>query len=120
MPTAAVTGLDIPQLDGTEIVAKALHPAGEACLVFLTPADLKSHGQRVDHLDGPGPVPPAHPARRDPGRDASVPRPLSGPFDYHALADLAGQVVVADQQVCVRALGPLQRTSAHQASPLRA
>jgi hypothetical protein len=95
---SAATGQAIPQLDGPEIVAKAPPSMGQACLVFLTPADLKSHGQRVDHLDGPGLF------RRLIRRIGTLVEsfcspPLRGPFDYHSLADLADQVVVAEQQV---------------------
>ena len=88
----------IPLLEGPAIVAKAAPPAVRACLVFLTPADLKSQGQRVDHLDGPGLF------RRLIRRIGTLaesfgPSTLHAPFDYRALADLASQVVVVDQQV---------------------
>jgi CRISPR-associated endoribonuclease Cas6 len=96
--TSAADGLTIPQLDGPEIVAKAPPAAGQAGLVFLTLADLKSQGQRIDHLDGPGLF------RRLNRRVGTLAEcfcdpPVHGPFDYRPLADLAGQVVVADQQV---------------------
>jgi hypothetical protein len=90
--------LAFPQLAGPELLAKAPPPAGQARLVFLTPADLKSHGQRVDRLDG------ASLFLRLIRRIGTLAEgfcspPLDRPFDYHPLADLARQVVVADQQV---------------------
>jgi len=90
---------DIPELTGRQIVAEAPPPTSQAVVAFLTPADLKRKGQRIDRLDGPtffrrlirriGTLVESY---------CDIPHD-AGPCDFHALGALADQVSVLEQDV---------------------
>jgi hypothetical protein len=92
----------IPELDGSRIVAEAPAPTNEAVVAFLTPADLKRKGQRIDRLDGPtffrrlirriGTLVESY---------CTIPADAE-PCDYHALGALADLVTVKEQDVSMQ------------------
>jgi len=92
----------IPELEGGQIVAEAPAPSSQAVVAFITPADLKRKGQRIDRLDGPtffrrlirriGTLVESY---------CTIP-PEAGPCDFHALGALADQVTVKEQDVAMQ------------------
>jgi CRISPR-associated endoribonuclease Cas6 len=92
-------GTAIPELDGTHIVEEAPASSPKTIVALITPADLQQKGQRLDRLDGPvffrrlirrlGTLVETY---------CQVPAG-TGACDYRALAMLADQVVVTEQQV---------------------
>jgi CRISPR-associated endoribonuclease Cas6 len=83
-------------------VDEAPPPASQAVVAFITPADLKKKGQRIDRLDGPTFF------RRLIRRIGTLVEtyctlpPDAPPCDFSALAALADQVVVAEQTVSLQ------------------
>ncbi len=92
-------GIPIPVVHAPALVARQPPPRSEALISFLTPADLKRHGKRIEHLDGPTFF------RRLIRRIGTLAetycdRPTdAAPSDFSALAALAAKVTVADQNV---------------------
>ena len=92
----------IPELEGGQIVAEAAAPTTQAVVAFVTPADLKRKGQRIDRLDGPTFF------RRLIRRIGTLVEnyctipPDAGPCDFHALGALADQVTVKEQDVSMQ------------------
>jgi CRISPR-associated endoribonuclease Cas6 len=92
----------IPELDGSQIVAESPAPTCQAVVAFITPADLKRKGQRIDRLDGPtffrrlirriGTLVESY---------CSIPAD-AGPCDFHVLGALADQVTVKEQDVSMQ------------------
>jgi len=92
----------IPELDGGQIVAEAPAPTSQAVVAFVTPADLKRKGQRIDRFDGPtffrrlirriGTLVESY---------CTIP-PDAGPCDFHALGALADQVTVKEQDISMQ------------------
>jgi len=95
-------GACIPELEGGQIVAESPSPSTEAIVAFLTPADLKRKGQRIDRLDGPtffrrlirriGTLVESY---------CAIP-PDAGSCDFHALGALADQVTAKEQDVSMQ------------------
>jgi hypothetical protein len=92
----------IPELDGSQIVAESPAPTCQAVVAFITPAELKRKGQRIDRLDGPtffrrlirriGTLVESY---------CSIPAD-AGPCDFHVLGALADQVTVKEQDVSMQ------------------
>ena len=101
-PATLGVGQVLPELDATRIVADGPPATSQAIVALVTPADLKQKGRRLDQLDGPTFF------RRLIRRIGTLvetygnPPPDAREFDYRALASLADQVVVQDQQVSVQ------------------
>jgi hypothetical protein len=92
----------VPELDGSRIVAEAPAPTGRAVVAFITPADLKRKGHRIDRLDGPTFF------RRLVRRIGTLVESYctipadAGPRDFHALGALADQVTVTEQDISMQ------------------
>ncbi len=92
----------IPELSGGQIVALGPEPTSQAVVAFMTPADLKRKGQRIDQLDGPtffrrlirriGTLVESY---------CTIPAD-AGPCDFRALGALADQVTVKEQDVSMQ------------------
>jgi CRISPR-associated endoribonuclease Cas6 len=92
----------IPELSGGQIVALGPEPTSQAVVAFITPADLKRKGQRIDQLDGPkffrrlirriGTLAESY---------CTIPAD-AGPCDFRALGALADQVTVKEQDVSMQ------------------
>ncbi len=101
-PGTAGDGAVVPELSGAGIIADGPPPTPQAIVALVTPADLQQKGRRLDRLDGPAFF------RRLIRRIGTLvetycpPSPEAGACDYRALADLADQVAVEDQQVAVQ------------------
>ena len=92
-------GTPIPELEASQIVARAPAPNSQALISFITPGDLQRKGKLIDRLDGPTFF------RRLIRRigtlvESYCPIPFDAePCDFRALADLADKVTVSDQNI---------------------
>ncbi len=118
-PATRGVGTRVPEITGLDIVAQAPQPAPEAIIGFVTPAHLKQHRQRIDRLDGPtlfkrlirrvGTLAESY---------CTIPD-RTPPCDYQAMAAMAEQVVVKEQDVRAARVGAIEQPTGDQAPAFR-